>query len=408
MKNLDLFINKRVKFRFFRQELQFDLSQSLFSSFDVDRGTRLLLKTIAKQVPPAEIGSVLDVGCGVGVIGLSLKKVNPAIALTVQDRDALALAFTQQNARLNKLAEVFVPGGLALQGLGDGRFDLIVSNLPGKAGGPVLADMLARMPRHLTETGRAAVVVVRPLADQIETALQKQGSEMLLKEAGKGYTVFHFRGGETAVSDDALTPYLRAQSHFQAPRAAYTLQTVYNVPEFDQLGFYTAAAYELLKGEKVNGRVLVWNPGQGHVPVYVARRWGTAVQAITLGSRDLLSLTISAHNLVENGRAPAKITTTHLPSILDLDGQFDFIAAFPDVDPGVAWSDLLPGQLAALLAPNGRVLLSAKSSLMQRLLPAMRQFTLQKDKKRRGFRAALLQKSAQRRKTGSVIHKETL
>ncbi len=394
MSNLDLFVNKRVKFRFYRQELQFDLSQSLFSSFDVDQGTRLLLKTIAKEVPLAEIGAVLDVGCGVGVIGLSLQKVNPAIALTAQDRDALALAFAQRNARLNKLADVAVPGGLALQGLGDGRFDLIVSNLPGKAGESALADMLARMPRHLTETGLAAVVIVRPLADHIEAQLQKQGSEMLLKEAGKGYTVFHFRGGETSVSTNPLPPYFRAQSRFKAPRAAYQLQTVYNLPEFDQLGFQTAVAYDLLKDVMVNGRVLVWNPGQGHVPVYMGKRWGTAVSAITLGSRDLLSLTISAQNLVENGLEQAKISTAHQPSILDLDGQYDFIVAFPDADPGVPWPDLLPSQLDALLAPNGQVLISAKSSLMQRLLPNLGRLRLQKDKKRRGFRAALVQKPA--------------
>ena len=392
MKNLELFVNKRVTFRFYRQELQFDLSQSLFSSFDVDQGTRLLLKTIAKEVPLADVGSVLDVGCGVGVIGLSLKKVNPAIALTVQDRDALALAFTQHNARLNKLAAVVVPGGLALQQLGDGRFDLIVSNLPGKAGETALADMLARMPGHLTESGRAAVVIVRPLAELVEATLQEQGSEILLQEAGRGYTVFHFRGGETTISADKLAPYIRAQSHFQAAGAAYTLQTVYNLPEFDQLGFQTAVAYELLNEAAVNGRVLVWNPGQGHVPVYVAKRWGTAVASITLGSRDLLSLTISAHNLAENNANPIPINLCLQPSLLDLTSQFDFIIVFPDADPGVPWAELLPRQLNALLAPGGQVLISAKSSLMQRLLLKLGQLTLQKEKKRRGFRAALLQK----------------
>ena len=84
------FINKRVDFRFMREELHFDLSQSLFSSADVDIGSRFLLRTIVQNVVITGISSVLDIGCGVGVLGLSLKKINPDIQLVAQDRDALA------------------------------------------------------------------------------------------------------------------------------------------------------------------------------------------------------------------------------------------------------------------------------------------------------------------------------
>ena len=127
-----------------RQELRLALSQSLFSSFDVDVGTRLLLKTIAKEVDLQAVQSALDVGCGVGTLGLAVKKAAPHIALTVQDRDALAVAFTQMNARRNKIGGVTAVAGLAFQYI-SGSFDLILSNLPGKAGEPVLRHMLAQM-----------------------------------------------------------------------------------------------------------------------------------------------------------------------------------------------------------------------------------------------------------------------
>jgi hypothetical protein len=113
---------------------------------------------------------------------------------------------------------------------------------------------------------------------------------------------------------------------------------------------------------------------------------------MTIGSRDLLSLAISAHNLAENGFDAAKITTIHQPTILDVAGPFDFIAVFPDFDSGVPWPELLPAQLDALLAPGAQILLSAKSGIMQRLLPQLKQFTPVKDKKRRGFRAVLMTK----------------
>ncbi|MCP4425549.1 MAG: methyltransferase [Chloroflexi bacterium] len=390
MNDLQLFINKRVKFRYFRRELAFDLSQSLFSSFDVDLGSRLLLKTIAKEVALDEIGSVLDVGCGVGVLGISLKKVNPTIALTVQDRDALALAFTQHNAALNEIAAMDTPGGLALQNLGDRQFDLIMSNLPGKAGAPVLADMLARMPRHLTEAGRAAVVIVKPLVDFVAQTLREMGSDILLKEAGRGHTVFHFRGGGTAVppktTAHTLAPYIRARQQFRTPPIAYRLQTVYNLPEFDTLGFQTAAAFDILKNQRVNGRVLIWNPGQGHTAVYLCKQFQSQIIEYVLGGRDLLSLTISRQNLQEQGIPATKITTFWRPDIRDATGQFDFILLFPDNDPGVSWQR---GLLADRLAPGGQAILAAKSGFIQRLLPLCDQLTIRQNKKRRGYRAVL-------------------
>ena len=97
------FVNKQVTFRYMRQELQFNLSQSLFSSADVDIGSRFLLRTIAKNVEITDISSMLDIGCGVGVLGLSLKRINPAMQLIAQDRDALAVTFTTQNAILNEI-----------------------------------------------------------------------------------------------------------------------------------------------------------------------------------------------------------------------------------------------------------------------------------------------------------------
>ena len=56
------------------ERLFFDLSHALFSSFKIDDGSRLLMKTLAKQVNLAEVNSLIDVGCGVGTLGLALKK----------------------------------------------------------------------------------------------------------------------------------------------------------------------------------------------------------------------------------------------------------------------------------------------------------------------------------------------
>ncbi|MCA9961069.1 MAG: methyltransferase [Anaerolineales bacterium] len=395
---LQPFVNKRVQFRFSRQELRFDLSQSLFSSFDIDAGSRLLLKTVATQLDMASFGSALDVGCGVGVLGLSVKKVNPQIELVLQDRDALAVAFAARNARLNKLRDVVVQGGLAFQAVAGRRFDLILCNLPGKAGEPVLASLLAQMPLHLTAAGIAAVVVVKPLAEMVAGALQQQGSEVTYREMGQGYAVFHFHGG-TAVSPDApltLTPYLRAQPDFTIAKKSFALQTVHNVPEFDSVGYYTTLAASMLNGERVNGRVLFWNPGQGHLPVYLRLASGREITHYTLAGRDALSLQISAQNLETYGVPAAQIQQLHTSDFLQLpDEQYDWIILFPDVDAGVPWTQtLLPGS-ERLLLPGGKLLVTAKSTYVFRMLEKEQPFVKRQDRKKQGYRALLLSRHPQ-------------
>ena len=91
-------INKRVPFSFMGERLFFDLSRALFSSFKVDDGSRLLLKSLARHGALEKRSSVEDVGCGVGVLGLALKKRFPGVNLRASDRDALAVEMTRHNA----------------------------------------------------------------------------------------------------------------------------------------------------------------------------------------------------------------------------------------------------------------------------------------------------------------------
>lgn len=387
---LDHFSNKQVSFRFLRQEIRLALSQSLFSSFDVDVGSRLLLKTVAQALDLSKVQTVLDVGCGVGTLGIALARALPQATITAQDRDALAVAFTQRNAQRNKIKTLTAVGGLAFQGL-SGPFDLIVANLPGKAGEEALRHWLGEMAARLTARGTAAVVIVTPLAPLIVAALQQQGSTITHTEQGKGHAVFHFGGGRPlATAVDPLQPYTRGQFPFILGKQNLTLRTVHNLPEFDTLGHHTSLAVSTLQNEIVQGQVLIWNPGQGHLPLFLHRRFGKQVAHVTLAGRDALSLQASEANLVANGLAPAAISRQHVPHILDLHGRYDWILIFPDTDPGVPWEPYLLPALAERLTENGRCLLTAKSAFTFRLLTHPHPLQKLRDRKKQGFRTLLL------------------
>ena len=54
--------NRTIPFRFDGAELSFHLSLALFSSYDVDAGTKLLLKTLAQRVDFSKARNLLDLG----------------------------------------------------------------------------------------------------------------------------------------------------------------------------------------------------------------------------------------------------------------------------------------------------------------------------------------------------------
>ena len=195
--------NRTVPFRYDGSELKFSLSLALFSSYDIDAGTKLLLKTLAQRVPLEKMHNFLDVGCGAGIIGISVATRHPHLKVTLQDRDALAAEFTAHNAELNGVRDYRVSADLAFLRLPEQRYNAVVSNIPAKAGEPVLAHMAALMIAHLghSDESTAAVVVVEPLKKKFGKMIRESGGKIVYRESTKSHTVYHFvradeEGGE--------------------------------------------------------------------------------------------------------------------------------------------------------------------------------------------------------------------
>ena len=89
-----------LSFAYRGHSLRFQTDSGVFSRLDIDKGTALLLDTL----PQALSGSVLDMGCGYGVIGISVGKAYPVCAVTLVDINARAVALTRENAQTNGVA----------------------------------------------------------------------------------------------------------------------------------------------------------------------------------------------------------------------------------------------------------------------------------------------------------------
>ena len=389
MTDLASYVNKTVLFKFNGVELRFDLSHALFSSFDIDVGTRLLLKTAARDPVLAAARRILDEGCGVGVIGLSAAKAFPEAEVVLRDRDSLAVAFAERNRLGNKLRGVSAwkdpetgaerlakPAPRVELGLlGDSRdpkdrgegggdgFDFVFSNLPAKAGAPVLAYFFDRLSGKrgtplLVPGGRAGIVIVNPLADAAVAWIAESGLETVATARGGMHRVFVVERRSDAVgnAENASAPtlpdaYLRGELRFRLADNSYRASGFWGLPEFDTPSYGSMAAAELAfrvcAGASFRDGLFI-EPGVGHLAVWASAALG--LRQVTAVSRDALSLQAVDFNMAcLPERSRPKLTAVDALAAPDLPpGSFDLVVESPDVVPERDWigpSWKLAGQL---------------------------------------------------------------
>lgn len=375
--------------------MTFHLSMGLFSSFDIDSGTRLLLKTLAKEADLKTVRNAVDTGCGTGVIGISLKKKFPEMEVLFQDRDALATAYTAENCRFNQVNVDKVENALLLEGLREGSQDLIVSNIPAKAGEKVLNDFFHYAGSFLKEGGRVAVVIVDPLKELAEKALHDADCRIIYRESTKMHTVFHFDGGKTFPGED-FNRYIRHKGKFELADSSYEMETVYNLPDFDQLSFTNKISAELMKHTSYSGEALFWNPGQGHIPVWLNQRPSNHFTKIHLASRDILQNRISLWNLKKSG-FEQNVESYDLPGASWLsdaleENSLDLLHVNLSPITKVKWPQELMEMAGKLVKPGKFCFLIGRSSDQAQLEKFIKGFSYKEDDRFKGNRGILLQK----------------
>ena len=110
--NQDIYYHKTINYRAYGHSLWFMSSQELFSSHNVDVGTRFLLRSIV-EAGLDKSQCILDLGCGCGPLGLCLKKLNPGSDIHLVDRDALAVLYSRHNAENNDLEGLHISASAA-------------------------------------------------------------------------------------------------------------------------------------------------------------------------------------------------------------------------------------------------------------------------------------------------------
>ena len=187
---MDVYFKKEIIYPFEGEKFKFDVGNTLFSTFDLDHGTDVLLRTIAPNNPK----SILDIGCGYGPIGIVLAKKNPQAQVTMIDKDLLAVRYTKLNIEKNNIHNANVLGSVGMEQIMDKTFDLIVSNIPAKIGDKAIIQDFILIPfEHLNPGGELWIVIINAL-NRLVSKIKRQ-YQLNIKRAKKrsGHSVYQIK-----------------------------------------------------------------------------------------------------------------------------------------------------------------------------------------------------------------------
>ena len=141
--------NKKIlEFYFNDKKYNVYSDNGVFSKDKFDYGTRVLLDSI--DISKLS-GNVLDLGCGIGVVGIILGTINKNINIDMVDINERALSLVRDNLTLNKVkANVFSSDVYSNI---DKKYDYIITNPPIRAGKEVVRKFLLGGFDYLNDNG---------------------------------------------------------------------------------------------------------------------------------------------------------------------------------------------------------------------------------------------------------------
>lgn len=139
---------KIIKFNFDNKVFSIYSDNGVFSKDRFDYGTRVLLNSV--DIDKLS-GNVLDLGCGLGVVGIILGTFNKGINIDMVDINERAIDLAKNNLVLNNVkANVFISD---IYSNIDNKYDFIITNPPIRAGKNVIRVFLLGSYDYLKDDG---------------------------------------------------------------------------------------------------------------------------------------------------------------------------------------------------------------------------------------------------------------
>lgn len=147
---------KEITYEINDKKFKFISDNGVFSKGHVDFATDFMLRTILKDKIN---GKVLDMGCGYGVIGITISKLCSEVSKVVMcDINNRAVDLSKRNVENNKVVNAEVMASNGFENVKD-KFDVIITNPPIRAGKAVIYKMYEDAKSHLNDGGKFYLVI---------------------------------------------------------------------------------------------------------------------------------------------------------------------------------------------------------------------------------------------------------
>ena len=168
-------------------DFSLESDNGVFSKNELDKGSELLIETLL----PINLGeNVLDIGCGIGVIGLTLAYFTPSLKVCLTDVNTRALSLCSANAKSLKLSQRVTILQSDIYEKIEGKYSSIVSNPPIRAGKKVTYEIYRGALDHLVDSGSLYIVIRKNQgALSVKSYLEELFGNVALLAREKGYYV---------------------------------------------------------------------------------------------------------------------------------------------------------------------------------------------------------------------------
>lgn len=172
-------------------------ADGVFSKDRLDFGSRLLLKAAKVYIEDRVFESteskleILDLGCGIGVIGIALALEFPFVRVKLTDINERAAHLSRLNVKLHSLEDrLKVFSGDKFEKI-EGKFDLILTNPPIRTGKDNVRSLLIGARSYLKDgASLMAVIQKKQGAESYAKILSEAYGNVDLVMRDKGYQIF--------------------------------------------------------------------------------------------------------------------------------------------------------------------------------------------------------------------------
>lgn len=142
--------------------------------------TELIVEKALNIIDEHNLARILDLGCGSGNIGISLKKNAQYIDVICSDKSTAAITVAKENALLHNVVIQFICCNL-FDGLAKQRFDMIIANPP-YVENSQLGELIKHEPMLALDGGVDGLAIIRQILDKGFKHLKTNG--FLILEIG--------------------------------------------------------------------------------------------------------------------------------------------------------------------------------------------------------------------------------